>query len=60
MLGEAVRREPENARFVYVYAVALLDGGRAAEARRVIEDALGRHPDDPQLREAYAALQAHP
>ena len=56
MLGEAVQREPENVRFAYVYAVALHDGGRSDEARRVIQDALGRHPDDPQLREAYAAL----
>jgi predicted Zn-dependent protease len=36
--------------------VALHDGGRPDEAVRVLEDALNRHPDDPQLRQAYAAF----
>jgi tetratricopeptide (TPR) repeat protein len=60
MLGEAVRREPGSARFAYVYAVALNDGGRPEQALRVLEDALARHPDDPQLRSAHAALSARP
>jgi len=56
MLGEATRREPANSRFAYVYAVALHDGGRPDEALRVLQDALGRNPDDPELRDAHAAF----
>jgi tetratricopeptide (TPR) repeat protein len=60
MLGEAVRREPASSRYAYVYAVALHDGGRPEQAVRVLEDALARHPDDPDLRAAYAALRSPP
>ena len=37
--GEAAKLAPENARYAYVYAVALNDGGRAAEALKVLDAA---------------------
>ena len=45
--------EPENARFAYVYAVALNDAGYRKEALKVLDTALMRHPYD---REVLLAL----
>jgi len=48
-----VTLEPENARFAYVYAVALNDAGYRKEALKVLDTALMRHPYD---REVLLAL----
>jgi predicted CXXCH cytochrome family protein len=48
-LGElrtAAQDAPAQARFAYVYAVALHSAGHADEAKTVLEDSLGRHPAD--------------
>jgi tetratricopeptide (TPR) repeat protein len=45
-LAGAARLDPANARFVYVYAVALNDAGRNGEAIEVLEDDVVRHPYD--------------
>ncbi len=52
-LAAAARLEPANARFAYVYAVALNSAGRNEKAIDVLEDDVARHPYD---REALAAL----
>ena len=52
-LAAAARLAPANARFVYVYAVALSDAGQTAKALDVLEDDVARHPYD---RDALAAL----
>ena len=52
-LAAAARRAPANARFAYVYAVALNDAGRNGEALAVLEDDVARHPYD---RDSLAAL----
>jgi Flp pilus assembly protein TadD len=56
LLAEAARREPDNSRFALVYAVALHDSGRRAEALRTLEAFLARRPGDPQAR---ALLQSY-
>jgi predicted CXXCH cytochrome family protein len=52
-LAAAARLDPANARFVYVYAVALNDAGQTNKALVVLEDNLARHPYD---RDSLAAL----
>ena len=52
-LAAAARLEPANARFGYVYAVALSDAGRTQEAIGVLEAEISRHPYD---RDSLAAL----
>jgi tetratricopeptide (TPR) repeat protein len=52
-LAAAARLAPANARFVYVYAVALGDAGQTAKALDVLEDDVARHPYDC---DALAAL----
>jgi predicted CXXCH cytochrome family protein len=54
-LGAAARAAPGNARYGYVYAVALWGDGRRDEARAGLEQVLARHPYD---RDALAALLA--
>ena len=53
MLASAARLEPANARYSYVYAVALNDSGRTAEAIGVLEENVRMHPFD---RDSLAAL----
>jgi Flp pilus assembly protein TadD len=51
------KREPENVRFAFVYAVALHDTGQLAQAVHVLEQAITLQPDNPELRvvrELYA------
>jgi Flp pilus assembly protein TadD len=48
-LGEAARLAPDNARYAYVYAVALNDAGRTKEALEVLTAASKRHPYDRDL-----------
>ncbi len=48
-LKQAAQLDPDNARYAYVYAVALQSTGQAQEAGRVAADALARNPNDPDL-----------
>ena len=48
-LREASIGAPENARYAYVYAVALHSSGDGSAARAVLQGALLRHPVDPML-----------
>ena len=57
-LRDAANLEPGNARFAYVYAVALNDGGQKAEALRVLDTALKRHPYDRHLLSGLAYFSA--
>ena len=53
--GQAARAaglEPDRARYLYVYAVALLSAGRSDEAMTVLEEALAKHPDDREMLSA--------
>jgi Flp pilus assembly protein TadD len=52
-LAAAARLDQANARFVYVYAVALNDAGQTGKALVVLEDNLAKHPYD---RDSLAAL----
>jgi tetratricopeptide (TPR) repeat protein len=52
-LVAAARLDPANARFAYVYAVALNDAGQTGKAVDVLEDNLAKHPYD---RDSLAAL----
>jgi Tfp pilus assembly protein PilF len=53
LLGTAARNDPANARYAYVYAVALADAGRTSEAINVLEASVNAHPYD---RASLAAL----
>lgn len=48
-LKRSVELAPQDARFSYVYAVALQSAGRIREARSVVEAGLKRAPGDPSL-----------
>jgi predicted CXXCH cytochrome family protein len=52
-LAEAAQLDPTNARFAYVYAVALNGAGQTNKAIDVLEDDVGRHPYD---RDSLTAL----
>ncbi len=56
-LKQAVALAPDDARFSYVYAVALDGAGKKDEARRVTGTALKRNPDDPALRQLREELK---
>jgi Flp pilus assembly protein TadD len=45
-LRRAAELAPEQARYAYVYAVALHSNGRAGEALNALKDSVARHPDD--------------
>jgi len=47
---------PDNARFVFVYAVALNSGGEGDRAIEVLADALTRHGTDPEILHALATM----
>ena len=58
-LGEferATALEPGNARFAYVYAVALHSTGKADAAIARLEKALAAHPNDRNILEALASF----
>jgi Flp pilus assembly protein TadD len=44
-LRRAAELAPEQARYAYVYAVALQSAGRVGDAMIVLKDSLERHPD---------------
>ncbi len=48
-LARAAAVAPEEPHYAYVYAVALQSTGDTQAARRVVNDALARHGNDPQL-----------
>lgn len=56
LLKEAATREPGNARFAYVYAVALQESGEREAAIKELRRALRSHPDDEALRAALKQL----
>ena len=58
-LRHAAETAPGNARFVYVYAVGLHSLGETEEARRVIEEASRRHPDDADIAAFLDMLRAN-
>ncbi len=51
-LARAVELEPAQARYAYVYAVALEGAGRSADARSVLENALAAQPSNIELLSA--------
>jgi Flp pilus assembly protein TadD len=53
MLAAAARNAPANARYVYVYAVALNDAGQTKAAIQTLESSLKTHPYD---RDSLSAL----
>jgi predicted CXXCH cytochrome family protein len=53
-LRRAAELEPAEARYGYVYAVALEQAGQPAEARRTLERVLARHPYDVEALTAAA------
>ena len=52
-LGRAAEIDPRQARYAYVYAVALHSAGRSSEAMTVLKANLARHPND---RDTLSAL----
>jgi tetratricopeptide (TPR) repeat protein len=48
-LSRAAALAPEQPHYAYIYAVALQSTGNTQAARRVVNDALARHPADPRL-----------
>jgi Tfp pilus assembly protein PilF len=53
LLGAAARSDPANARYAFVYAVALHDSRRTSDGINVLEDSIRNHPYD---RDSLAAL----
>jgi tetratricopeptide (TPR) repeat protein len=54
-LGRAVKGDPVNARYAYVYGVALHDTGKPQQGVAVLQDALNKNPGDRDLLTALAA-----
>jgi tetratricopeptide (TPR) repeat protein len=59
-LGMAAKLAPDNARYTYVYAVALHDTGQGVAAVAVLRRALAAHPNDQALAQALASYSASP
>ncbi len=59
-LGTAARLAPDNARYAYVYGVALHDTGHGAEAMTVLRQARTRHPNDAAIAAALASYSKGP
>ena len=56
-LGRAAALDPQDARFAYVYALALESVARTREARLVVERAMKANPDDADLKSTLARLR---
>jgi tetratricopeptide (TPR) repeat protein len=59
-LGElalAAKLAPDDARFAYVYGVALYDTGKRADAMKTLQGALRRHPYDREILFALATYE---
>ena len=52
-LRKAAELDPGQARYAYVYAVALHSAGRGSEAMATLKENLARHPND---RDTFLAL----
>ncbi len=57
-IAEAMRLDPANAHYAYVYAVALSDGGRAAEGLKVLDAARKQNPYDREILSGLAFYSA--
>ena len=57
-LERAATLAPEQARYVYVYAVALDSAGEPDRAREVLETARQRHPEDGSLEAFLGQLES--
>ena len=57
-LAAASRLDPANARYAYVYAVALNDAGQPKPALQVLDTALTRNPYDRDVLSALAHFRA--
>ena len=55
-LRRAAELDPGEARYAYVYAVALHSAGRGGEAVAVLKDNLARHPNDRDTQSALVAF----
>jgi Tfp pilus assembly protein PilF len=55
-LQQAAEGDADNARYAFVYGVALHDTGRAIEARQVLEGAARRHPGNADILGALVAF----
>jgi predicted Zn-dependent protease len=55
-LRQALEGDAGNARYAFVYGVALHDTGHAAEGRRVLERAARRHPANIDILSALVAF----
>jgi predicted CXXCH cytochrome family protein len=53
LLGAAARGDPGNARYAYVYAIALNDAGKTSAAIETLESSITEHPYD---RDSLAAM----
>ena len=56
LLKGAAERAPENARYAYVYGVALNTTGQTSKAIAVLESTQKRHPYDRDLLHALATI----
>jgi predicted CXXCH cytochrome family protein len=56
LLAAAARAAPDNARYGYVYAVALEGEGRNRDALAELRRVLSKHPDDPDALAAAGTL----
>jgi tetratricopeptide (TPR) repeat protein len=54
----AAQLAPEEAHYAYVYAIALHDFGKAAEAVAILRGALSRRPNDREILSALASFEA--
>ncbi len=54
LLGAAARGDPDNARYAYVYAIALNDAGKTSAAIETLESSLKAHPYDADSLTAIA------
>ena len=55
-LLRATELDPDQQRYVYVYAVALHSGGRREEAMAVLKEALKSHPNDREILQALVSF----
>ena len=55
-LKKAVELAPEDARYAYVYAIALNSAGRSQDALAILKQANGRHPVDTDILTALATI----